>query len=268
MADKIIGSPITPAMLQKVGALTRLPAPSGDFDPDGNWTNSYRIWLCHGYQEKSNDFKGHLVIKRGTTLSIKQKVLNDSARINDIAAEITDTGKRLVSPFRWRLESFFSTIDGKEIPKLHLSESGRVVDAELEVTTAGKTFRRPGSKRLISDWALFDFVQRLDFKKGPPIEFDVLEDLSVVRPDQQLFYRGTTEFKNDLGKTVLHCFYQVGKGLLPYEYWLDERHRLRLVITQSRAYILDTDAERKTEESIVKSKAYYAKRAKREKGTN
>ena len=36
-----------------------------------------------------------------------------------------------------------------------------------------------------------------------------------------------------------HLFHQVGRGVLPYEWWLDEAHRLVLVVTGYRTYILE-----------------------------
>ena len=37
----------------------------------------------------------------------------------------------------------------------------------------------------------------------------------------------------------IKCFAQFGTGILPYEYWLDNRHRLLAVISMNKAYVLD-----------------------------
>ena len=41
---------------------------------------------------------------------------------------------------------------------------------------------------------------------------------------------------------TLHRFVQTGHGTLPYEWWLDQAHRLVMVVTHSRVYILDPAA--------------------------
>ncbi|GAI82934.1 unnamed protein product, partial [marine sediment metagenome] len=47
------------------------------------------------------------------------------------------------------------------------------------------------------------------------------------------------------GKGIsLHRFDQLGRGILPCEYWLDDRHRLLMVTSMNKAYILDDHAEK------------------------
>jgi hypothetical protein len=42
---------------------------------------------------------------------------------------------------------------------------------------------------------------------------------------------------------LLHHFQQRGRGMLPYDYWLDEHHRLQIFVTLSIAYIRDKNAK-------------------------
>jgi hypothetical protein len=90
-----------------------------------------------------------------------------------------------------------------------------------------------------SDWALFEVVQRLAFDKRNSLKFDLLEGMSLSKLRHRLFYRGTYPMKTDGQSIPLHCFGQLGSGILPYEYWLDDRHRLLAVISMNKAYILD-----------------------------
>jgi hypothetical protein len=141
-----------------------------------------------------------------------------------IEGAIKCRNNQLASPVEWRLSSRFEGRDGKVIPELGSRNHG--VAAEPATGTA-------------SDWCLFEAVQRLAFDKRSSLSFDLLEGMSVSKPGHRLFYRGTYPMKVDGQSTPLHCFAQLGSGILPYEYWLDNRHRLLAVISMNKAYVLD-----------------------------
>ena len=69
MAKKrtIVGSPLTPEMLFKLGATTGFLPDEKPFNPAEEWTNRYRIWTCHGYRESGNVDVGFLQIQRKAT---------------------------------------------------------------------------------------------------------------------------------------------------------------------------------------------------------
>ena len=60
----ILGHPLDPQVLRKVGALKDFPPPPSGFRPEGEWTQSYRILGCHGYSDTGNDTLGFLKISR------------------------------------------------------------------------------------------------------------------------------------------------------------------------------------------------------------
>ena len=93
---------------------------------------------------------------------------------------------------------------------------------------------------LSSDWSLFDAVQRLPFA---PIEaqFDLLEHMTVLKPAQILRYRKDLAVQL-AGGPKLACFTRHGYATVPQEYWLDEQHRLVLVVAYNMAYLLNQDA--------------------------
>ena len=75
------------------------------------------------------------------------------------------------------------------------------------------------------------------------MSFDLLEGLRLSKPRHRLFYRGVYPIKMDGRDIPLHCFVQLGRGILPYEYWLDDRNRLLAAVSMNKAYILDEKAE-------------------------
>jgi hypothetical protein len=232
MAKKrtIVGSPLTPTLLKELGGIDRLPTTPADFKPDGNWVNTYRIWTCHGYRESGNQDAGSLRIKRSSesngtfSLNIHQEIVQTDGITNIIDGTIRCRNNLLASPTQWRLSSRFTGTDGKNIPGL--SSADNCSKAEHMDSTTG-------------DWCLFEAVQRLAFDKQSSLSFDLLEGMSLSKSKHRLFYRGTYAMKTDSGDVPLHCFVQLGSGILPCEYWLDARHRLLAVTSMNKAYILD-----------------------------
>jgi hypothetical protein len=252
----IVGSPITPSMLVELDALTKLPPAPGNFNPSGNWMHSYRIWTCHGYRESGNDNVGFLKIERSGNsdntfaLNVHQEVVQTDAITHIIDGKIKCRNNRLASPVEWRLQSRFAGPDGKHISELLSSDNGKAAE---------------GTETTTSDFCLFEAVQRLAYDKGSSVSFDLLEGMRLSKPGHRLFYRGVSPMKIEGQDIPLHCFVQLGSGILPYEYWLDDRHRLLAVISMNKAYILDEKAEqiigREAEEA---RKSYQRKRKQKQ----
>ena len=232
MAKKrtIVGENLTPVLLRELGALDRFPPTPASFKPDGNWTNKYRIWTCHGYRESGNETVGSLEITRRADsaktflLTVRREVIQTDELTNVIEATIRCRADRLASPRQWNVSSRFIGADRREITKLGNDEQGGTAKQAGQVT---------------GDWCLFDAVQRLEFDKRTSLSFDLLEGMSLPKPGQHLSYRGTFPMKTGTESTPLHCFSQLGHGILPCEYWLDDRHRLLAVTSMNKAYILD-----------------------------
>ena len=104
-------------------------------------------------------------------------------------------------------------------------------------------------------------MQRLPFEQESRLAFDVLEGLSILRTGHRLSYRGAVTLPPEK-EVTLHGFHRLGHGALPYEYWLDKRHRLVMAITLSRVYILDEQAEQKTAQELGRERSTF-KRQKR-----
>ena len=232
MAKKqtIVGENLTPTLLKELGAVDKFPQTPASFQPDGNWTNNYRIWTCHGYRENGNQTVGSLQITRNVdsaktfVLEMRQEILQTDGLTNIVDGTIKCRYDQLASPIEWRLLSQFAGSDGKMISGLDHVDHG--VATESVTGTA-------------SDWGLFEAVQRLAFDKKSPLKFDLLEGMSLSKLRHRLSYRGVYPMKLGNESVPLHHFVQLGRGTLPAEYWLDDRHRLLAVISMNKAYILD-----------------------------
>lgn len=245
--------PIGPSLLSELNAFEDTPFPAGDFRPEENWTNYYRLWTSYGYYDRNRD-DGHLKISRqakstenGYKLLVEQDYINlanrkhENTLLHKTSATITCKNNETASPVSWDLTSEF--LNGPEnIEQFERAEPLRekviVKNDELIVTVNDKTHKRKVSGNVTGDWNLFNAVQLFPFDKSIDIKFDLLEGLRAFRQNHYLYYKGKAVEKWGAKTVALHCFEQIGEGVLPYEYWLNEHHRLVLVITGNRAYIL------------------------------
>jgi hypothetical protein len=247
----IVGSPLTPVLLAELGALDEFPRMPKDFDPRGDWVNTYRIWTCHGYRESGNYNVGFVRIERVAggskeifALKVHQEVVEVDGLLNAIDANIYCLNNQLASPVRWHLWSRFINSDKQPVGELETEEKVVIKGNVMSVETGEHTLKRKVTGRVTCDWCLFEAVQRLEFDEKSSLDFNMLEGLSLVKKRQRLMYRGVYPMKLSGRELVLHRFDQIGEGILPYEYWLDDNHRLLAAISMHKAYILDEQAEK------------------------
>ena len=247
MAKKrtIVGYPLVPDLLGDMNLLQGFPETPADFDPNGQWTNTYRIMTCHGYREDGNEDIGLLRLSKSPDtddtfrLQVDREIVNDEHRLHKYAAEIICRKDLSASPVSWRLSNQF-TAPNQSDPRT-LEETGKANGTTAEITINNRTRIASGVNPITADWCLFEAVQRLPFKSSTSLVVDILEGLSVRKYNQRLSYRGL--YTRADNRPSLQWFHQIGHGVLPYEYWLDDRHRLQMVTTGARTYILSDDAE-------------------------
>jgi hypothetical protein len=169
------------------------------------------------------------------------------AIIHIIDGTIKCRNNPLASPAEWKLSSQFEGPDGKIISALSSHNHG--VATESVTSTA-------------VDWCLFEAIQRLVFDKQSSLRFDLLEGMYLSKLRHRLFYRGVIPLKMNGRDISLHCFAQTGSGILPYEYWLDDRHRLLTVISMNKAYILDDKAEQIIKREAKEARESYQRKRK------
>ncbi len=247
----IVGSPLTPALLKELRALDEFPATPKDFDPEANWVNTYRIWTCHGFRETGNYNVGFVRFRRaaaGTneklSLEVHQELVEADGMVSVIDTNIRCLNNQLATPVRWHLWSLFIDSDTQPLDELKTEENVIIKQDTMIIETGGHTLKRKVPGRLTSDWGIFEAVQRLKFNKESSLDFNMLEGLSVLKEGQRLSYRGVYPMRIGGQDVRLHCFHQLGRGILPYEYWLDDNHRLLAATSMNKAYILDERAEK------------------------
>lgn len=234
-ADK----PFTIDTLLEWGGLDSFTAPTGSFDPESTWRHTYRIWLI----DKGN--KGSLSIEHtpgGTsdTLSIEQSVTQASLTTHQTTADIQCAFDTLSTPQSWQIESIILDTESQPIEVTRVAHTGTVTGGNIEITIGDQTFLRPAPSVFTSNFSLFDAVQRLSGASTPPVDFDLLEDLDLLKAGQRLSYWKSREFTVNSQTLSLTGYTVVGGGVLPYRFWVDSNNRLLFVLSGIRSYILDS----------------------------
>ncbi len=252
-----IGKPLSPKLLTEFDALGKLPDTDNNFNPKGDWEHSYRMWSCYGYWHKSNKNDGWVKISRkvlagdGTqTLKIKQVVNNFVGRKNEptvftvIETEITCSIDILSSVLAWKVNRKFVYEDESLImPPTHIQKTGNLSAGQLVRKMNGQKMMQALPGKVSSNWGLFEAVQRMPLDTGLPLEYTLLEDFDLVKRNHKLSYLRTETSSWMEDSQAVHYFQQTGDGVFPFEYWLDKNHKLFLVTSGPRAYVLDDKAE-------------------------
>jgi hypothetical protein len=226
--------------------------PRGGFDPEGAWEHIYDVYPIYGkWGQHSEEHKGKCRIKReiaGDDDSFRMEVSSEvtyldyghgihPTRSQLTTARIRCKSDSLCTLQSWELESVALGGDGEARPLSQMGETGVFTDGTIKLTSPGvKTPEICVSGDLTSNWSLFDAVQRLGGKGAPSGSFTMLEDLRLVRGEQRLSFDGEAEFELGDKKMRLFGYHQIGEGILPIHYWLDEGGRVLFALGGVRVY--------------------------------
>ncbi len=260
MARKRLGSPLSPNLLKEMGEFGEFSQIKKDFNPQGNWTQIYRIWGTHGYFDTKNHTTGYLKIdrkvikkevqgKKTFTLEIVQKMVNDDAFVNTIEAHIWCRLNKIATPHKWNFTSQFIDPDGRAMPEMKITEKSAINSKQALKAVEPET--------ISSNWSLFEAIQRLEFKTNRILSFNLFENLRALKKNHKLTYRGVYPFKYKNKEVKLQWFNEIGNGVLPYEYFLDDAHRVLLATSLNKAIILDDNAEAAVEKRLENELKYY-----------
>jgi hypothetical protein len=237
-----VKAPLSPSLLKEMGLTQDIPSLKPDFNAAGNWNADYLIWACHGYYEMSNFNCGALKINRKTgekgniSLEIDQHIVVKGGIVNHIKAQGRCLDDAVCSPVKWSLESRFTDPKGNWVPTLTSKVSVMRENGNLACELNQNKYNIKINKNLTFDWCLFEAIQRLHLNTKWQLVFDMMEGLLSYRKDQRIY-------KIERPYQGLKGYYQAGQGVLPREYWVDQHHRLIMVIAFNRAYVMHHRAE-------------------------
>ena len=233
--------------------LKQFSPPMGAFDAEDCWEHTYDVYPVYGKLSKwSKKHRGRCRIKRKALsgkdafrLEVSSEVTfldfgygNHPTKTQLTRASIQCAKNVLATPQSWTLESVALGAEGKSRPLSQMSESGVFAKGIIKLTNAeGASRKIDVSENLTSNWSLFDAVQRMHKKEPPKADFEMLEDLRLPRAEQRLTLDGPIEVELGGKKTRLYGYHQIGEGILPIHYWLDEQGRLLFALGGVRAYL-------------------------------
>ena len=207
----------------------------------GNFRAAYRIWTCFGSLESGNNVQGRLAISRkregkGQTLAFEQVLFEVGKTRFSIRVRVRCRMDSLASPFQWTRKVSIRGADGVDYA---YADEGSVRGKKVEIQGKGPPLLLERRGPLTDEWCLFEALQRAPLtKEGFPV-FSVMKAFSTPRGGQALRYTGGFRVSWAGEEVRLHRFDRTGPGGLPWEYWLDESHRLVLAVTGPRVYVLD-----------------------------
>jgi hypothetical protein len=218
--------------------------PQESFNPSGTWTTHY---ARHALIPQRDGTPGGGQVG---SLHIEQKPQGDTIQLQISEKEkagfttlttrvgVNCTDDALLTPRRWSLncswESPLAVVKTGEIDQQH---TGRAEGKEL-VLNGTKQRRTPAPDRWTTFWNLFAAIQRLPFETGSTLTFDLLESFDQHKPGHRVTYAGRHAVTLKKQRLNLHVFEQTGRGIMPWHWWLDDKHHVILAAGNRRAYLL------------------------------
>jgi len=253
--DETRSRPLSLNALRAYGALKGLAPPEDAFDPAGAWRHLYRLWLVGN---PVFQYRGFIEVGRGApaadgtvNLDVRRTILlGHHPAIHTTTARLKCAADALCTPRSWQIEAQTLTVDMKPFARSRVAESASVRGQTIAITRGGRRLERRLPTPFTSDFSLFDAVQRLPKEKTRPMAFALLQDLDQVKEGQRLSYRERIRFEVGGKELALHCYQQIGQGILPYRYYVDARGRLLVAISGIQAYIFDPQVHQQHEKAI------------------
>ena len=221
------------------------------FKPDGPWEHS---WYVLNIDESDFSFKrpspqGVLRITRGKTawgkfdLNIDMLTSKHQWKaFHHTTIQAQCKADLLASPVSWQLESVILDPYMRPFEETRVHQSGSLARGALTIKAANK--RKVWVPRNVAaNYGMFDVVQRLAYDNFAPFCFCMLEDMDLVKVGQVLYKLDPLNVETSRGKMGLCGFLQIGTGILPYHYWLDESGRLILASGGLRAFVFNPNAK-------------------------
>lgn len=226
--------------------LDRFSPPLESFNPRANWVLTYALWL-----EDAKKAAGYLELRReasgsGLSLQVESAVLQTTGVIQSTKAKIFCAEDALCTPHSWQLESCILSHSGDPVASTQLTYTAVVNKDAIQAEFGARKRVRQVPVPFTSNWSLFEMVQRMSNNRGTPLRFALLEDLDLLKPRQTLSVLEKTTVPTAGGRFLsLDCYEQIGEGVLPCHYWVDQQHRLLFVLSGTRAYLYDPQARQR-----------------------
>ena len=225
------------------GHLRGFQPPDRPHDPQADWQLAYGVYTLGGIQNHGGR-TGSLTIcrkasaDRGAVLQVDYQKIVRPDFSQQVAAQIHCRGDALSTPLHWTFSSQILNPSGQPVEHTALKKTAVADGRRIEITD-GRTRRSiPAPSAYTVNWALFDAVGRLPRKELEPLRFTMLDHFDQLKPGQVLSYRKTADVPLGDRPLRLHAYDHLGRGVVPWIYWVDDQGRLLFAVSGLEAYLL------------------------------
>jgi len=226
--------------------LRRFSPVEAPLSKSGNYRLTYDIvhwiWIDGRQGTFANSILGRVAIERQTADGKVAYEVNQRTRIggvdNFVEARIVCEANDFNSLRQWTLNSYSKSIKGELDPLSRLGEKGRCEDGQIRIESDDHTYGFVAGNAVVTQWTILDLLMRRVNSASDAV-FDLLQDLSLFKPNQALVHDGVTPVELGNGRTIeLQTYAQTGQGVLPIHYLLDEQRRPQLVTNSILSWAL------------------------------
>ncbi|HUT13007.1 MAG TPA: hypothetical protein VMY42_21100 [Thermoguttaceae bacterium] len=218
--------------------LGRFSPPPPQFDPTGPWENAYGVYTLIGTSRVGTLRLERKVNAGGrVTLDVRyEKGLTEGRQEVVGSMQLAGDGP-LSTPVAWTFQSQVFDAAGDPVPYTRLKKSAMAGSDAIEIRDPRQTRRLPVRGPYTLNWALFDAVGRLPREKTEPLNFTLIDHFDQLKPNQTLSFRKTTTVTVAGNPLRLHAYDQIGEGIVPWVYWVDNQGRLLLAVSGLEGYV-------------------------------
>jgi len=225
-------------------------SPSRPFDPSGKWFHQYKLYTVVNGDIPVPPVRGTLGIERvpqaagGAILNVNYEKTSRYAGVHTIRATVVCAGDDLSTPVKWD-STYTAAAPAHPLEmSLKFQESGVARDGSIIIKRGSEQKKLLLPVAYTSSWALFDAVQRMARRDGAARQFTLLDDDAPKANQVLAFYQSANLKDRWPGAPTLRVngFLQIGDGIPPQVYWVDDRGELLFLISGLNAYILDAAA--------------------------
>jgi hypothetical protein len=208
-------------------------------------------WFPTRPDTPANSVRGRVAIERVTAddqvvYEVNQRTRMTKDEVDDVdnflEAQIVCEANDLNSLREWTLSSYSKSLKGELDPLSKLDEKGRCDKGRVRIESDDHEYGFSAKNSVVTQWTVLDFLMR-KANSASDAAFDLLQDLSLFKPNQALAYDGVTVVELRGDRTIeLQTYAQTGQGVLPIHYLLDEQRRPQLVTNGMLSWALQNQA--------------------------
>lgn len=226
------------------GGVNQIALPVGLFDPAGSWQHRYGVYSAAGKLSQVGELRlerqvqasGRVLLDMRYQKSLSGGRQTISAKIH-LAAD-----SPLSTPEDWSFVARVMGPEGRTIENTQIKKSIRVQEGVLKIDDASGQRIEPVRGNYTLNWALFDAIGRLPAEIFDPIRFTLVDHFDQVKPNHTLRFRASTDVTIRGKPQTLRAYDQVGEGIVPWVWWVDQRGRLLAAVSGLEVYLLQPTA--------------------------